>query len=188
MAAHTFPWMQGHALLPLPVCAVTGEVLPMDISPLVMGWVLSPMADSDVGALCTGRAWGWSHSRKLFMPAFKHRSVFWRTGLTSSAMQLPAVCVLLHQGLTCSPTRKVTPAYRSGHFLLWLTEHLTLSATLVSLSTTTWLVIIPYENALFLYLLFLLRGWIYVWINPAAYFFGGFWPVLWCSSLPFFCL
>lgn len=91
MAAHTFLWMQGHALLPLPVCA-----------------------DSGVGTLCTGKAWDWSQGRKLFVRALKHKSVFWRTGLTSSAMQLPAMSFELHQGLTCSPTRKVTPTSWSG--------------------------------------------------------------------------
>lgn len=101
--------------------------------------------------------------------------------------QWGALSFELHQGLTCSPTRKVTPTQRSGHSSLWLTEHLTCLATWVSLSTTTWLAIIPSESALFHYLLFLLRGWIYEWINPAAYFFGGFWPVLWCFSIPFFC-
>lgn len=41
MAAHTFPWMQGHALLPLAVCGVTGEALPMGIFPTGHGGVLS---------------------------------------------------------------------------------------------------------------------------------------------------
>lgn len=54
MAAYTFPWMQGHALLPLAVCGVTGEALLMGIFPTAHG--RDAQSDSGVETLCTGKA------------------------------------------------------------------------------------------------------------------------------------
>lgn len=54
MAAHTFLWMQGQALLPILVCAVTGETLPMGNFPTGHG--RGAQSDSGVETPCTGKA------------------------------------------------------------------------------------------------------------------------------------
>lgn len=63
MAAQTFPWMQGHALLPLPVCAVTKEALPMGIFPTGHGTrvVWKHCAQGKSGAGLTAESFSCQH-------------------------------------------------------------------------------------------------------------------------------
>lgn len=154
-----------------------------------MGWVLSPMADSGVETLCTGKASGWSQQKDFHASIKTQKCVLEdRSKQLCQAVPSRQLCLLSYTKNWPAVQLEKLPLHidlkNSVSFSLWLTEHLTYLATLVSLPTKTWLAINLSESAFFLYLLFLLRGWIYVWINPAAYVFGGFFD-LFCDVLLF---